>query len=373
MPGSQFTLALVSLTFAAGLRAIPQHSEAAAIQRLGHDQLERATAALQQALAEPADPVIQAIQRLAAAACLGGTERTPRFGTHQVRRSVAADEAADARLPQTAQYIFGVGAIDPLDGLPAPKPGDAGKPSAERLRAQRRAALQQASLGIAPGADLALAALLQQLDNDPRADRFAAFLHSWRNGPESFYEALDRTAGTADSVFFYDAMLGEFRSAFGAHAAELKSLQGAHDALHDAFLAYRQYRGFREAIGYALVLPPDLPLPKRLQRYEQRVRGSYSLREQVLMVLHLEHGDPQRVAALAVQGAPPLPEPLWQAPYEPVQAWVVQFAAAEARMIDASGSTDAFLGAAMAAARSRAERIAAAAHAAIAARHDTKR
>ena len=35
-------------------------------------------------------------------------------------------------------------------------------------------------------------------------------LETWRNGSESFYHALDRTAGTEESVFFYDAMLGDF-------------------------------------------------------------------------------------------------------------------------------------------------------------------
>src|SRR6185503_21020214 len=98
-----------------------------------------------------------------------------------------------------------------------------------------------------------------------------AFLHAWRNGDESFYEALDRTAGTKDAVFFYDAMLSDFRTQFGSGDAGHtlgRGLQVAHDALHDAFLAYRQYRGFREAVAWSLVLPPGRALPKRLQRYE---------------------------------------------------------------------------------------------------------
>jgi hypothetical protein len=117
----------------------------------------------------------------------------------------------------------------------------------------------------------------------------AAFLQSWRNGDESFYEGLDRTAGTKDSVFFFDAMLGDFRGLFAGGASDGGATlpggpQQAHDALHDAFLAYRQYRGFREAVAHALVLPPDVPLPARLHRYEERVAGGYSLRQQVVMV-----------------------------------------------------------------------------------------
>ena len=112
-------------------------------------------------------------------------------------------------------------------------------------------------------ADRALARLMYQLDTDTRADQFAAFLHAWRNGEESFYEALDRTAGTKDAVFFYDAMLGDFRQQFGGGGAPAmgRGLQQAHDDLHDAFLAYRQYRGFREAVAWSLVLPPGRALP----------------------------------------------------------------------------------------------------------------
>jgi hypothetical protein len=355
-------LALILSTLASALAAQNHQGDDSHLRRLSHDAQQRLLEDLRNELAAPADPYLTSMARLAAAARLGGVERTTRFGNHQGKRIVPADEAPDARLPQSAQYVFGVGTIDPLDGLPAPKPGDTGKPPAERLRQQRLVALQQAVRGIAPGADLALAHLLQQLDTEARGDRFAAFLHSWRNGPESFYEALDRTAGTADSVFFYDAMLGDFRSAFSTTAAELKSLQGAHDALHDAFLTYRQYRGFREAIAYALVLPPDTALPLRLQRYAAEVKGSYSLRQQVLMLRHLEGDDPERVVALALRGAVALPEPLWRGSYEPFAAWQQQFAAAQERMIAASGSTDAFLAAALAAARTAAERVATTAH-----------
>ena len=177
-------------------------------------------------------------------------------------------------------------------------------------------------------------------------DNQVGFLHAWRNGPESFYEALDRTSGTKDSVFFYDAMLGDFRTAFVSSATDagpLRTLQGAHDALHEAFLAYRQYRGFREAVAWSLVLPPDRPLPKRLARYEAKVAGGYSLRQQILMVLAVKGADPRQVTAAIAANAAPLPSPLWSAGYDPYATWSATFQRLLPAMIDAAGSSDAFL------------------------------
>jgi hypothetical protein len=179
-----------------------------------------------------------------------------------------------------------------------------------------------------------------------RGDAFAAFLQGWRNGDESFYEALDRTAGTKDSVFFYDAMLDDFRGHFGKGDGGQRlggGLRTAHDALHDAFLAYRQYRGFREAVAWSLLLPPTTTLPVRLARYEAKAAGAYSLREQVVMVSEALDHDVDAIVAAALAGAPPLPQPVWSAAYDPYPAWSATFVSLQTRMIERAGSTDAFL------------------------------
>jgi hypothetical protein len=251
--------------------------------------------------------------------------------------------------------VFGLGTIE------TDEPAAANKPA--RDAASRKATLTAALLGVWPHADRAAAALLRELDTDTSADRYAAFLESWRNGDESFYEALDRTAGTKDSVFFYDAMLGDFTSTFARGDDAIKGLKAAHDALHQAFLSYRQYRAFREALAWSLVLPPDRPLPAHLQRYEQKTSGAYSLREQAQMVLAVCDFDPRKVIELVKTSAAPLPSPLWHALYDPFPRWNEAFQQAQAKMIESTGSTDAFLAQAQQSLRAAADAIAAAAHA----------
>jgi hypothetical protein len=245
--------------------------------------------------------------------------------------------------------VFGVGTIDardpahaelatPTGGKP-PKP-KTGAPHADPIR------VQQALVGCVPDLDRAVAVLMQRLDVDTGADAFAAFLQSWRNGNESFYEALDRTAGTKDSVFFFDVMLDDFRGQFGGARGELSvrdGLAAAHDALHAGFLSYRQYRGFREAVAWSLVLPPAVPLPARLQRYETKVGGAYSLRQQVVMVSAALDHDLAKVLAAITTTAPPLPKPIWSVAYDPYAAWNAKFVELQQTMIDRAGSTDAFL------------------------------
>src|SRR5205814_3538647 len=110
-----------------------------------------------------------------------------------------------------------------------------------------------------------------------------------------------------------------------------------------AFLAYRQYRAFREAVALSLVLPPSRKLPTHLQRYEAKPASGYSLREQVIMVLACEDFDAGKVAELIAAGAQPLPKPLWGTAYEPNEAWTKVFAARTDHMAEVAGSTDAFL------------------------------
>ena len=93
-------------------------------------------------------------------------------------------------------------------------------------------------------------------------------------------------------------------------------------------------------------LPPDVPLPPRLRRYEEKGQGQYSLRQQVAMVLAVQGWDPRRVAARIKETAPPLPSPLWSASYDPYPGWEQVFQGAMAEMISASGDTTKFLEAA---------------------------
>lgn len=254
------------------------------------------------------------------------------------------------RLPRRVDYLFGVGTIVRSSGksLGTTPVAASGKPAKKSGEAKTvdLVPLHHALLGATPDADKVVAVLLQQLDHDQGGDAFAAFLQSWRNGDESFYEAPDRTAGSKDSVFFYDVMLGDFRTHFGKGkdgAAIGSSLQKAHDALHEAFLVYRNYRAFREAVAWSLVLPPDVPLPPRLARYEAKAEGSYSLRQQVVMAAAVLDHDLGKVVAMANDGAPALPQPLWTGKHDPYTTWVPKFAALQETMIARSGSTDAFL------------------------------
>ena len=256
-------------------------------------------------------------------------------------------------ISQSRHYVFGLGIIE--DDFAGPRVSTAALQSEHR-----RHRAHHALLGALPDIDAAQAQLLRILDGDARADPFAAFLESWRNGEESFYQALDRTAGTKDSVFFYDVMLQDFTTVFGKDndgRALLKGLQATHDGLHEAFLTYRQYRAFREAIAWSLVLPSDVALPASLTRSEAKVEGAYSLREQAVMLLALADFDPRIVARAAAAQAAPLPEPLWMQKYDPYPSWNLAFAAAIPAMIDSAGSTDAWLQQARTALDSRAATI----------------
>jgi hypothetical protein len=316
-------------------------------QKLPHLQQQQALDHLHEHL--PTHALLTAWQALAKATEQAQRERQKALAHKRPKKAMEFPLAVEP-MPRRVDYLFGVGTIVQCSGKPLPaaaaKPG--AKPAAKPAKAAAPdlVPLHQALLGGAPDADKAVAALLQQLDHDHGADAFAAFLQSWRNGDESFYEALDRTAGSKDGVFFYDAMLGDFRTHFGRGkegAAIGSSLQAAHDALHEAFLVYRNYRAFREAVAWSLVLPPDVPLPARLARYEAKVPGAYSLRQQVLMVAAALDHDVAKVVAAVNEGAAALPTPLWSGKHDPYATWTPKFMALQATMIERAGSTDAFL------------------------------
>jgi hypothetical protein len=319
------------------------------VQKLPHLHQQHALDHLREHL--PPHALLTAWQALARSSEQAQHERQKALAHKRPKKAMEFPLAVEP-LPRRVDYLFGVGTIAQRDGKPLPAPAPAPKPGSKPAAKPSKASapdlvpLHQALLGGTPDADKAVAALLQQLDHDHGADAFAAFLQSWRNGDESFYEALDRTAGSKDGVFFYDAMLGDFRTHFGRgkDGAQVgSSLQQAHDALHEAFLVYRNYRAFREAVAWSLVLPPDVPLPARLARYEAKVPGAYSLRQQVLMVdAALDH-DVAKVVAAVNDGASALPTPLWSGKHDPYATWTPKFMALQATMIERAGSTDAFL------------------------------
>ncbi|MBK8100380.1 MAG: hypothetical protein IPK26_25055 [Planctomycetes bacterium] len=293
----------------------------------------------------PDHPLVRAWTGFAAAATHPQHEREKSLAHKRPKKGHEFPNEPE-RLPRRVDYLFGVGTIVRRDGKPLPVANPAKTGKKPEAKVPDPLPLHHALLGCCPDADMAVAAMLQRLDQDHGGDAFAAFLQSWRNGDESFYEALDRTAGTADSVFFYDVMLGDFRTHFGKGkdgATVDASLQAAHDALHEAFLAYRNYRAFREAVAWSLVLPPDVPLPPRLSRYEAKVEGSYSLRQQVLMVAAALDHDLAKVVAAVTDDAAALPRPLWRGKCDPHAAWAPKFTALQQTMIARAGSTDAFL------------------------------
>lgn len=349
----------VVLAGAAARLAAQAPDEFTAFTKLSPAAQQAAVAILEDALRTSTDPVVAGLR-----ACIGEAhepvaERAERQAVRHPKRSAPPPERLDPVVPMRVRYVFGIGAIEPVDATPA---GTVAAPvRAEVDRRERQVVMRQALAGLVPGADAALAVILRRLDGDTGGDAFAAFLHSWRNGDESFYEALDRTAGTPGAVFFYDAMLHDFTAQFTRKdrpetQAATRSLQAAHDALHEAFLQYRRYRSFREAIAYSLVLPPDTPLPPSLRRFDEAPAGSYPVRSQVLMLRELFDGDVAKVVAVVAGSAPRLPDPLWLPGDDPLAAWQKEFTVLVPKMVDAAGSTDTLL----ARARTRASGVAAA-------------
>ncbi len=307
----------------------------------GVEQFAKKSATVQKRLVSELREVASAIggdyhdaMRVVLAAADERKDVAGKVGKFKKPKKRAPKKAVDSwQMPTTLTYVYGRRLIEPE-----------GRTKTQRLQLARRVAVELILLGLMPDADRLLAELERELDSDRAADQFAAFLESWRNGDESFYEALDRTAGTEDSVFFYDVMLGDFVAGFAKKSKDIKKgLNASHDALHEGFLCYRQYRAFREAVALSLVLPPDVPLPQHLKRYEEKLTGSYSLREQVLMTLALHGFDPMAVVKLVTENADPLSNPLWGNRHDPYPAWTRSFEAAIPGMVEDAGSTDAFL------------------------------
>jgi hypothetical protein len=268
--------------------------------------------------------------------------KKPKAGSKGQRPEADGSLWQGVAFPVRQEYVFGRECVVACNAAAEKKSS-----RSKREAAARQAELRALLYGFPPDLDVALASLLSDLDRDRRADSLSRVLETWRDGEESFYRALDRTAGTAGSVFFYDAMLADFvQECVPADSQDRQRLHGsndaAHDALHAAFLAYRQYRGLREAAVLALLLPPDQKLPGPLARYERDQPGGYSLREIVTLLLADAEQDIDRVVQLIVASAPGLPEDLWRG-YEPLPALYAAFNERQAAMVARAGHTDRLL------------------------------
>ncbi|MBK6938930.1 MAG: hypothetical protein IPH13_01815 [Planctomycetes bacterium] len=264
---------------------------------------------------------VKALRALARTLMNGAPAATAKLKEKNLRKPGAPPaEPRVFPLPAHVRYRFGFRDVVGVD--------DADRALASALRAKKPlsvedlpgAAIAEAlAHGCVPELELLVASIERELDVDHGADEYALFLESWRNGgphgDESFYEALDRSAGTQEAPFFYDAMLADFVVKFAAVEGKRWDLQIRHDKNQNMFLAYRQYRGFIEASAYALALPSDVKLPARLARYDYESAGQnlLSLRHQIDVLVELNDGDVGKVLTelKAFIAARPLPERLW--------------------------------------------------------------
>ena len=288
------------------------------------------------------EPYLKSIRALAG----GDLTRSalPANATHR-RGSKSALGGGGAKLwqgvgfPVRQHYVFGHAQVVASD-VAAGKRSQTRAASASSRAAEMRALL----MGFPPDLDLALAATLSTLDRDRAADPFSQLLSRWHDGDESFYQALDRTAGTQQSVFIYDAMLDDFiRQCVPETSADFdrikRSNDDAQDALHRAFLAYRQYRGLREALVLSLLLPPEVELPERLARYDADSDAGYSVRQIASLLLADAEQDVGDVVEAVQDAAPPLPAELWRG-YQAIPAYYGVFNARMNAMIARAGHTD---------------------------------
>ena len=190
--------------------------------------------------------------------------------------------------------------------------------SADLLSAEAR--LEWVLNGALPETELLVAAVESRLDVLRDLDDVASFLETksaeGSGAHESLYEALDRTSGTGEELFVADAVQKEFTRRFGGAKGRRWSREECQSKLHGSFLTYRQYRGFIEAVAWSLALPPDLPLPANLARYDYSAVSSpgYSARHEIDILLESRKGDCAAVIEdlAEIIRACPLPAVPWQ-------------------------------------------------------------
>ena len=186
---------------------------------------------------------------------------------------------------------------------------------ADMLSAQTR--LEWTLQGALADAELLVAVLEAELDVLRDLDELALLLESWKHqGPLSFYQELDRATRTGEEVFYLDSQLEKFVDAMAPRVGRRWSPEQKRQKFHSSFLTYRQYRSFIEAVAWSLVLPPDLPLPAHLARYDYgAVEGSGdSVRHELDILLDEQAGDSRAVVSEVRQviESCPFPAVPWQ-------------------------------------------------------------
>ncbi|MBK8095954.1 MAG: hypothetical protein IPK26_02545 [Planctomycetes bacterium] len=342
-------LATVVLTAALTAQTSPAetpHLEAAArvFAQLSEKDQKQVLAAVQSAVATIDSPARLGLQPFIERARLPGKPRLPAT-TAKGQGSETAVTRTQGTLdgvpfPVGVAYQFGVGAV-------SPRPTQKGR-AARAATEQRTAELKSLLRGHPAFADLALAGLLQTLDTDRSVDTFAHLLETWRNGAESFYEALERTAGSSEGVFHYDAMFADWqKNCVPKNHPDRRRLQSSSDlacrGFQAAFKNYWRYRSQIEALAVTLLLDANEPLPDNLRRFEDKAGDDYSMRECMVLLLAAHGGDVAATVDACVAAMPRLPEPLWQGEQDGFTALQKLFATAMPKMLALAPSTDALL------------------------------
>jgi hypothetical protein len=273
------------------------------------------------------DPYLRSLLAYSAA---GGKSDTPRYKPLKVSKrkmrsatSVAASVSLVAQLPfrPRCEFRFAYGDIAAREPVPSKR----GTSKRKKRRARMLAELEDLLAGHAIDSGYALAALLRELDNDRSADDHAVFLDSWRNGAETFYQALERTAGSGKGVFCYDAMLSDWVRRCVPKSSEdrktlIRSMDNTQAAFYQTAATYRAYRSVRELVALSLILPPDVRLPELLaKRYEDNGGNAYSTRDVIDLILAAHDGDVAatvRTILSHLERMPPVP---WNPGFNSVQ------------------------------------------------------
>ncbi|MCB9871012.1 MAG: hypothetical protein H6837_14240 [Planctomycetes bacterium] len=345
-PRSALTLALAAL---AGTPLVAQLSRQpvatsvpATIDRVSDQELTQALEKFAKLSAGRQAEVLQAVERAVGAIdhpLLRGVASFAKLGTNTGRtrykkvstpRSHANSETAAKTssalvdrvpFPTTCEYQWAFGHIEKRD----PTPPGTRLSASKRRTAARMARLDGMCHGFPADLDRALAAMLRQLDDDRSADPHAVLLESWHNGVESFYEALDRTAGTPEKLFYFDAMLADWaKRCIDKRHPERRALIASSKATQQAFYqmarTYRSYRSLREMIALTLVLPPDQDLPEPLRgRYQDNAGEAYSTRTNVTLLLAAHGGDIEAVLRALGGKLGKMPADTWHKGDDPVQ------------------------------------------------------
>lgn len=210
--------------------------------------------------------------------------------------------------------------------------------------AERVAALDALCRGEDLELGSAFAALLARMDVERGFDDVAGLLETWRNGEESMYEALDRTAGSGEAVFHYDVMIDDFvRHCVPADHPDRRNFIASRDAARGgfqrAFTAWCGRRSTLEMVALACLLGPDTPLPGRLARYEQVEPGSHSMRELVELIVIAHRGDVRAACDAIVAEFAPLTTAPWQADREGWRAVLAAYRRIEPQLLADGRST----------------------------------